>query len=313
MALTTRAKVLQYLGLADDATSDPAIVASVVSGTSATFTLTGNTLTVTPDPGSPSSFDLTAAAYDTITELASALDGLAYLAANVAAADGSLASSLIVDAEMGVAVSSGDNQTIFYTNESAGTSSALIDQLISDVGSMAEDYCGRVFDQASVDERVDGNGAHSVVLRSPPVESLTLSRFDGNTETTYAATDYYLDEDAGVVHLLDSSSGFRAGTDEHTEQTRDAPRPVRRKSPRFPDGVRNVRAQYTGGFATIPGSLELAATQMVAALFLDRFNNPMLTSDQMQGRTKQRAAGPAAVRQMVAEYFRPWRRPEAML
>lgn len=311
MAICTRAQVLQYLGLSDTASSEPAIVVQAVtpSGSSTVsqvgFGVSSNVLTVTPTVTSGPSitaatFDLTSASYDTLSELVTALNALPYLNAELAAADGTVPSTLLSFG--GEPVAANTIETVTYTNPTTDGTVGLIDTLIPVVQAMFERYTGRVVDSASLDERYDGSGAETITLRTAPVTTVTaVSIIDASgTATTVESTDYYADLTAGVLYARRGVGydGFRP------DGWGDRPAINRMPLYHWPRGTKNVRVQYTGGYSSVPADLSNAAVRMVCDLVLDRRNNRMLASSSMDKRSITRASE----EELVRTYFGPWRR-----
>ena len=312
MAICTRAQVLQYLGLSDTSSEEPAIIIQVLatSGSStvsqvglgiSSFVLTV-TPTVTAGPDiSPATFDLLSSARDTLSELTTGLNALPYLNAIRATEDANVPSSLIsVDSEP---IAANTISTITYNNPASDGTEGLIDTLIPAVELEFERFTGRKVDSESLDERYDGDGAEVIVLRSAPatVTTVTLVSADG-TATSVASTEYYVDTERGLLYARSgSTSSYGFVPDGMGDQ------PARNRAPlyRWPEGTRNVRVQYTGGWSTVPADLTIAAVRRVADLVLDRRNNRMLKSDAMQGRSLTRVDSEYDT---LMNYFGPWRR-----
>lgn len=316
MALCTNAQVQAHLGISETAASNtPAIVVTLLStnGTSSfdqcAFSVASNVLTVTPNvssgPGvAPSTFTLTNASYDTMGELATALDALSYLTAIRVCEDSSVPSTLISVENI---LSTLSPTAFTYANSTSDGASAFIDAKILEVQALAERYCGRVFDSASYDERLDGQGSETISLTHAPVtaiSSITIIGPDGSVVETLSTDDYYLDSESGVIYSRSSDGGN--AMDAFFERSGDGPATNRAPAYRWPYGTKNVRVQYTAGYTTIPYDLRLAAILCVCDLFYDRGNNRWVTTDSNQGRLVVR--NPSAMAQVIAFYFDPWRR-----
>lgn len=312
MAICTRAQVLQYLGLTDTSSSEPAIIVQAVtpSGSSTvsqvTLSIASFVLTVTPTvTAGPSitaaTFDLLDEDYDTLSELTTALNALPYLNAIRAAEDATVPSSLIsVD---NTPITANTQATIVYENPTTGGTVGLIDTLIPMVEAEFERFTGRKVDSESLDERYDGDGAEMIVLRSAPATVTAVSLIDADgSATSVASTEYYVDTERGFLYARSGSTHTYGFVPDGMGD-----RPARNRAPlyRWPEGTRNVRVQYTGGWSTVPSDLSLAAVRRVADLVLDRRNNRFLKSDAMQGRTLTRVDSEYDT---LMEYFGPWRR-----
>lgn len=312
MPICTRAQVLQYLGMTDTSSSEPAIIVQAVtpSGSSTVsqvnLTISNFVLTVTPTVTggasiSPATFDLLAAANDTLSELASALNALPYLDAVRANEDGTVPSSLI--SVSGTPIPANRMDTITYNNPTSDGTESLVDTLIPAVELEFERFTGRKVDSEALDERYDGDGAEVILLRSAPatVTAVSLISADG-TATAVASIDYYADTERGLLYA-------RSGISHDSGFVPDGwgDRPARNRAPlyRWPEGTRNVRVQYTGGWSSVPADLSIAAVRRIADLIQDRRNNRMLTTDSMQGRSLTR---PDSDYETLMQYFGPWRR-----
>jgi hypothetical protein len=320
VAICTRNQVLQYIGLSDTSSEEPAIIVQAVtpSGSSTvsqvTLSIASFVLTVTPNVTagaaiSPATFDLLDEDYDTLSELTTALNALGYLNAIRATEDATVPSSLIsVDATPIAANTLG---TITYDNPTTDSTVGLIDTLIPAVELEFERFTGRKVDAEALDERYDGDGAEVIVLRSAPATVTAVSLIDADgSATTVASTEYYADTERGFLYARSGSThtygfvpdGYGDG-------------PARNRAPlyRWPEGTRNVRVQYTGGWSTdsndpnfVPADLSLAACRRIADLIADRRNNRMMTTDSMQGRMLVRNV--ASEYATLMNYFGPWRR-----
>lgn len=291
--------------MANDASSDPALTIAVNdSVASVSINLSSNTLTLTPSTGSPSSFDLTSSSYDTLAELAAAIDALSYVACEVSAADSTTPSTLM-NGVSAASVSADDTYILTYTNTTAASYSSLITSLIGEVEQAFEDACGvDSFESDDYTERYDGMGSPYIALRNTPVTSVTSVAIIAPDEssTTLAASDYYIEASAGILHRrADSLSEYG-----WTSYLGEGPAMNRDRLPKWPEGRQNVSVVYTGGHATIPDSLTAAATRVVTAMFLDRTRNPLLASDAVDKRT--RTAGAMSVRDYVLSEAAPWMR-----
>lgn len=318
MALCTTAQVLQHLGQTASTVSDPAITYSAVtpSGSSTVsqvaVAISSNVLTITPTvtagPAiSASTFTLTNTSYDTMAELVAAMDALPYLAAKLAAADGTTPSTYL-DADIGTITAAGALATMTYTDTANSATANFIASLILEVQALAERYCGREFDSAVRDETYDSDGGEIIAVKSNPITTLTgvsLVSYDGTETDLTETTDYAVDMTNGLLYSRMSGADpmdrfFGGGLG-------DGPAYYRTPTQfRWPPGTQNIRVQYTGGYTTIPYDLRLAAILCVCDLFLDRRNNRLLTSSANQGRSMSRSY--SGTQDMIAQYFSPWRR-----
>ncbi len=119
----------------------------------------------------------------------------------------------------------------------------LANTLINAATALMQRECDRVFASATyTNEYHSGDGTRYLWLKHFPVTTLTsLTLYDQYTgadiQTFTAGTDFVLDPDTGK---LDACTGY------------------------WPTGVRNIRATYTAGFATIPDDLKTLCMDIIA-------------------------------------------------
>lgn len=123
----------------------------------------------------------------------------------------------------------------------------LLGDLIAAASDAIEKYCDRVFTSAAYIEKRNGNGLAEITVHNPPIVSLTqviITDSAENTETI-AATEFRYDADTGrVVFKPTNSSTYIL----------------------FPIGQLNIQIDYTGGYATIPASVQEACVEAVKTL-----------------------------------------------
>lgn len=282
MSLTTRAKVLQTLGLTDDADSFPALSFGMNTSTKTSVTIAVNssstTLTVTPDPGTVASFNLTSAGYDTLAELAGAIEALGYIGCEVAAPDGGTYSTLLNPSQTLTLNSGNLSGQLVYSNAAAGNISAFIDQLILDVDAAVERQTGRNYTSAARTEKYDGDGTPFLQLRSFPVSSVSsVALVDASGSTSaLAATDYRTDLNNGRLVLNDPVQAFGGGASGYGGWFDAYPTPIYTRGwvNGWPVGFQNIIVTYTAGYTTVPDDLARMATEWVVELYLNRRKNP---------------------------------------
>lgn len=297
MALTTRAEVLTRLGLTDDAEDEAAIIVGInrATLTSCTFSVTGTTLSVSPTPGSATNFDLTAAAYDTMSELAAALTALSGIDAETSLV-GTEATSLLTSPQT-VGLDNADvSGVLTWTNPATNLNATIIDELISRVDYAIARYCNRgsettgeeQFSSGSRDEYYDGEGQSVLVLRNYPVasvSSVSIIDYDGNS-TTLSSGDYRIDGRTGRLWYKASGIALASASRDFDGYTTGLAGPsygVEKYG--WPYGFRNVRVQYTAGYSTIPADLKNVAIDMVCECYLNRRRNTALSGESMSGRS----------------------------
>jgi hypothetical protein len=117
---------------------------------------------------------------------------------------------------------------------------SLLNRLIDWATDFIHSYCGRTFPQGSYDEYYDGDGTDTLLSHQFPIVSVNSLEVDG---TVKDSTSFVLYAPLGIIRL---------------------------KSGVFPRGKKNVRLQYTAGYATIPKDLEQASIELVALKYYDR-------------------------------------------
>jgi hypothetical protein len=307
MALTTRAKVLLQLGLTDDATAFSALAVTLKGATLTACTFAVNagqtTLTITPTPGSPTVLTLTDAAYDTMSEVATAISAISGLQAAVASGVANSTASTLLTASQSVTINTTTEVgQLTYTNATYATSASYIDQCILDVQDAAYRWCNRDltlgFATGTFTETYDGHGSPWIQLKNPPITSITsVSVLAGDgTSTTVDSQTYRVDLTTGVLYrtngdylLAGTGTGVYGGGWDGSNGVNSQPAYYRGFSNQWPDGFQNVVVVYVGGYATIPNDLERAARQAVCDLFINRRANRLITGESNNGRTVQYA------------------------
>ena len=288
MALTTLTTVLTYLGLDDDSVTPDGIIVAMDAAELTNLTVainsTSTTCTVTPTPGSPTAFTLTAAAYDTLTELAdgiAALSGiLAYVPQGV---DGSTASTMLSPSQSIALTSTADAVSDGLTlSEAMGeTDGSLIESMILRAEDAIGRHCNRIdangaqtFESGSRDEYYDGDGGEILLLRNAPVSSITsiATVASDGTNTTIDSTAYRLVSRTGQVIWNGAGLTLRNVDSQGFEVPKAGPDYFRTKIG-WPRGTANIRVQYTGGFSTVPDDLAGIATDVVVEMYLNRRTN----------------------------------------
>jgi hypothetical protein len=100
-----------------------------------------------------------------------------------------------------------------------------------------EKACRRTFASAAVDELLDGSGHEVLVVSRPPIVTWTSLAIDA---VAVDAADYVVSSSGGLLYR---KSGFA-----------------------WPTGRQNIRAIYTGGYATVPEPIRLATAMLATHL-----------------------------------------------
>lgn len=320
MALTTLAKVLQQLDMTDDATASGGIVVSLKGATltSCTFAVNAGqtTLTITPSIGSPTVLTLTAAGYDTFTEVVTAINAISGLEAElVSGVSGTLASTLLTASQSVTINSSSEADQLTYTNATGGTQSAFISQCILDVDRAAARYCGYIsssMTSGTQTELYDGTGAPWLSLASFPVTSITtVTIIDASGGETVLSSSYYrINLKTGVLYRLGSSlSGWDTGMSAAYSDSGYYQYPLTQRdwSAVWPEGFQNIEVVYVGGYSSVPDDLERAARQSVVDLYLNRRANRMVQDERYGGRSVSALTADELVRRN-SDLWAPFRR-----
>jgi uncharacterized phiE125 gp8 family phage protein len=118
-----------------------------------------------------------------------------------------------------------------------------VEMLINSASDLIERHCSRKFKSASYTHYYDGHGNNELVLAQYPVTNISSVKVDTErvfgAETTLGATSFQVMED-GVLRL---------------------------HSQRFPEGSQVVKVEYTAGYATVPGDLQIACLFSVEWMF----------------------------------------------
>lgn len=136
-----------------------------------------------------------------------------------------------------------------YNNLTAGEKTQ-IGGLITAVSTIIERYCNRIFAQAIyTEEALNGTGINSLIIKNPPINSLTEITFVASTDETEVGTSFDISTEVGEIRWK-SSSRITTGTTCTYQGF-------------FPEGFRNILVTYSGGYSVIPTPIEKAAADMV--------------------------------------------------
>jgi hypothetical protein len=124
---------------------------------------------------------------------------------------------------------------------------ADIAMLITAASRMAERYCDRVFEEGEVDDYLDGTGTDAIRVTRPPVSAIDSIEVEGTALDNTDGLAWTADLERGAIH-------------------RGRGRVDPRFACRWPEGRRNVRVRYTGGFAETPEDVRFAVLALVRQL-----------------------------------------------
>lgn len=174
--------------------------------------------------------------------------------------------------------------------------------LIPAMQAMLEDYCGRVFDEATyADEVFDGNGEASLWLSNTPVTAMTAvkTKSSDGTTTTLDSTSYRFRANGELYLFNDSSNrwdypdGWGFSADHRTVWSDDAPG--------------NILISYTGGYSTMPVGLEYLMYTLVDAA-IDRAGDSWMNASTSDGVESKATLNPIDLEKRYADLVRPWKR-----
>jgi hypothetical protein len=149
-----------------------------------------------------------------------------------------------------------------YRRIASSTYDTAVAAVIPSVQDEIERYISRKVESDDYIETVSGDGSPDLYVRNWPVTAITSVTHvsDGGVETTLAATDYRCivgDDNRGHIRRLPyvpPQSGAGRYVDEWGT---NGCRPV------WQEGYGNYVVAYTGGYATVPGDIEMAAWMLI--------------------------------------------------
>jgi hypothetical protein len=157
----------------------------------------------------------------------------------------------------------------------------IIGTIVSGVSTEIRRWCGRDtsngFESMSRTERYDGNNEQTINLMEWPVSSVTSVKVyasDGTYETLDSTT-YRVDSSGGILSCVDPIKARYPVTAFGTVQATFSVQPW------FPDGFDNIEVVYTGGYATIPDDLKIAAFRLADMHYAARGRNMGVVSESL--------------------------------
>ena len=173
----------------------------------------------------------------------------------------------------------------------------VIDQLIVEVSGMIDDLIGRDLDSAERTEYYDGTGSEYLLLRHGPLASVA-----GVWAVTYS--DDGADNRVETATELTEPNRLEWGLASEGHLGQSA---IVYNFGRFTCGRRNWKVQYTAGYASVPASLEKAATYEVVADFLTRETSGL--ASKVIGDAQQNQLTPVQRRMALERAVSPYRIP----
>lgn len=177
-----------------------------------------------------------------------------------------------------------------YLGDSAASSSAVLNALITNASAFIEQYCNRVFAQANYTETRNGRDTATLYMRQQPIVSVQSLTIDGITVQASPDTRTY-----GYVF------------DDQQIYLRGCARGPFGQPERFVRGVQNIVMQYTAGFQVIPADVAQACIELVADKFAkrNRIDKSSETLGTQQTQAYVMTDMPARVKAALASYRVP--------
>ena len=142
---------------------------------------------------------------------------------------------------------------------------SLIEALIRVASAQIDTYCNRHFTYAEYTETLNGNGGGEIIVRNPPIESITsvtlLYPHSDNIvyDTTYF--DFSPELHGGEIRwAADGSWGSCRG---------------------FSRGWRNIVVIYQGGFPVIPDEIKYVTSEIVKQLYSPELASGLIAAEKL--------------------------------
>lgn len=148
-----------------------------------------------------------------------------------------------------------------YAGITGTAQDAQLDVLIPGLQAELERQCGRLFDTGTYTEYVDGSDSPTISVHNYPITSVTSVSLIDRAEAvvyTYDATGYKIDANAGLISR--QAGGLWGGLSGAGCLNWWSPLPSNvtyQLGPAFPDGWRNIKIVYVGGYSSMPADLKL--------------------------------------------------------
>ena len=174
-------------------------------------------------------------------------------------------------------------------------SDAVLNALVANASAMVEQFCNRVFAQASYTDVLNGTGKSVISLRNSPITAIASVTVDtvAQLPAPNAISPGFV-FDTQTVYLR--GGGYPSGSFGFSGS--------------FSKGVQNVVVTYTAGFATIPLDVAQACIELVAMKYAkrNRIDKQSETLGTQQTISYTMADVPASVKTALQPYVR-WGAP----
>ena len=195
-----------------------------------------------------------------------------------------------------------------YAGISGTTYDAQLDVLIPGLQAELERQTGRVFDTATFTEYVDGADSPVIAVQNTPLTSVTSVALIDRSETvvyTYDATGYKIEASTGLISR--QCGGMWGSADMYAPLANPM---VFAKSPPFPDGWRNIKIVYVGGYAggAMPADLKLLMYDLTATRLAQIGQDMGMKSETLGHYSYDRGDNSASVWSIFATRVNGWKR-----
>jgi len=187
----------------------------------------------------------------------------------------------------------------FDLGEEETTRDDTLRLLINSASDEIERYCRRTIKRGAVVNEAHDGGSRAIYLRRPPIDlaqAITVSIYDGVFTTALGSDSFVVNAETGLL-VLRSVVGLPA-----------IYRPRYGDEGAFPEGDMNVLASYTGGYTTVPSSVQLACNIAVAGGYYETRRDPNVATESAGSSSKTVAAVailPPRSRAILSSYVQP--------
>lgn len=195
-----------------------------------------------------------------------------------------------------------------YLNTTTAADDDAIDFVLDVATAQIERYCNRAFASATHTEDLSGAGDNKLVVRNPPVASITsLSRlYQDGTTSLVDAVSYTFDPGSGVIALNADAAWFPENWAGDNPQP-GSPMTGYGRRPRFSMGMNRYRVVYVGGYSPIPADVKFACIDIAKDLFKNRRINRGMGAEDFGGGVKFTARASLDALDRVKHLLDPFR------
>lgn len=170
-----------------------------------------------------------------------------------------------------------------YAGISVSTWDTQLGIIMTAVLDAVQDATGRVLTQATFTEYLDGIGSDVLIVKNPPISSITsikVLQYPGDNPTAVDSGNYTFDSDrdTGIIRL-EPSSTRRFPYDSFGMPNIGGPQYG--IYPNWPRGYRNIKVVYVGGYTTFPARLTMLLYKITDILFAQIRQDTTLQSENL--------------------------------